>query len=201
MKLEGLQVDPQAEVLVLALAAPRVPAESHRAQGWQRQQGCDVEHRQVVPAHIQHLEVLVFRKSVRMDLWESGIVGHPQHNQAGQGPERPVLDPGQGVEREVQVGQFTQIPKRGFGDLRQGVVAAVQIHQVREVVEREGRQLHDAIVGDDELPRGQRQVDREGGQVLPSALNHQLVIAHAPVRAAGGDDRGRGDPKGQEQNN
>jgi len=106
LELEALQVDPQTQVLVVALAAPRVPAEPHRAQRGQRDQGGDVDDRQVVPTHVQHLEGRGFYKRVLVDLREPRVVGHPQHHQAHQGPECPVLDPDQGVEGEVQVDQL-----------------------------------------------------------------------------------------------
>ncbi len=106
LELEALQVDPQTQVLVVALTAPRVPAEPHRAQGGQSDQGGDVKDRQVVPTNIKHLEGCVFGKGVLVNLRESRVVSHPQHHQARQGAERPVLDPAQGVEGEVQVGQL-----------------------------------------------------------------------------------------------
>lgn len=99
-------MDPQGQVLVVAFAAPRVPAEPHWAQGGQRDQGGDVEDRQVVSAHIEYLKGRVLPKSVRVNFGEPRIVRHPQHHQARQGAERPVLDPGQSVEGEVQVGQL-----------------------------------------------------------------------------------------------
>lgn len=199
LELEALQVDPQTQVFVVALAAPGVPAEPQRAQSWQRHQRADVQDRQIVPTHVQHLKGPVFREGVLVNFRESRVVGHPEHDQTGQGAKGPVLDATQGVEGEIQVGQLLQIPKGGLGDLRQGVVAAVQVHQVGEVVERQRRQLRDAVVGDDQLPRGQRQVDRKRGQMLPGALNHQLVVAHAPVRAPRRQDRGGVHPRGEEK--
>lgn len=201
LELEAFQVDPQTQVFVIAPAAPRVPAEPHWAQSWQRHQRGNVQDRQIVPTHIQHLEGRVFREGVLVHFRESRVVGHPKHDQTGQRAKGPVLDAAQGVEGEVQIGQLPQIPKGGLGDLRQGVVAAVQVHQIGEVVERQRRQLHDAVVGDDQLPRGQRQVDRKGGQMLPGALNDKLIITHAPVRAPRRQHRGSVRPRGEEERN
>ena len=199
LELEALQVDPQTQVFVVALAAPRVPTEPHWAQSWQHHQRADVQHRQVVPTHIQHLEGQVFREGVLVNYREPRVVGHPEHDQTGQRAKGPVLDVAQRVEGEVQVSQLPQVPKGGLGDLRQGVVAAVQVHQIGEVVERQRRQLHDPVVGDDQLPRGQRQVDRKGGQMLPGALNDKLLVTHAPVRAARGQHRGSVAARGEEE--
>lgn len=199
LELVALYLHPEAEVLRVAVAPPGVPAEPQRAQRRQRDQAADVQARQVVPAHIQHLQSQVLRKGVRVDLPQARVICQSEHHQRRQGPERPVLDLQQGVEGQVQVGELAQVPERGLGDVRQRVVAAVQVDQVGQVVELQGRQVSDQVVGDDELPGRQGQVVGERGQVLPDALDHQLLVAHAPVRAAGGESRGRGHPHYKEE--
>ncbi|KAF3835035.1 hypothetical protein F7725_027593 [Dissostichus mawsoni] len=74
------------------------------------------------------------------------------------------------------------------------VVAAVQIDQIGQVVELQRREVPNAVVGDDELPGGQGQVIGELGELLPGALDHQLVVTHASIGAAGCESRGRGHP-------
>jgi len=194
LELEAFQVNPQAEVLVVAFAAPRVPTDPHGAQGWQRDQGGDVEDSQVVPAHIQYLQSNVLREGVRVDLTQTRIIRQPEHYQRRQRPESPVLDLQQGVERQVQIGEFPQVPESGLRDFCQRVVATIQIDQIGQVVELQRRQVPDAVVRDDKLPGRQGQVIGEQGEILPSALDHQLVVAHASVGAAGSECRRGGHP-------
>lgn len=192
-------MDPKAEILIIALAGPRVSAESQGAKDRQRDKGGDVEHRQIVPAHIQDLESCVFHEGFWVNLREPRVVRHPQHHQSCQRTERPIGDAGQSVKREVKVCQLPEIPERRLRYLCQRVVAAVQVHQVGQVVEPKRGQLSDAVVGDDELPRGQGHVAREGGQLLPGALDHQLLITHALVGAARGEHRGCARRRGKKQ--
>ncbi len=194
LELEALYLHPEAEVLRVTVAAPGVTAEPQRPQSRQGDQAADVEGRQVVPAHIQHLQSHVLREGIRVDLPQTRVIRQPEHHQGRQGPESPVLDLQQGVERQVQVGEFSQIPEGGLGDLGQRVVAAVQIDQIGQVVELQRRKVPDAVVGNDELPGCQGQVIGEQGELLPGALDHQLVVAHASVWAAGCESRGRGHP-------
>ncbi len=161
MELETLYLDPEAQVLRVAVAPPGVPAEPQRAQRRQRDQRADVEHSQVVAAHVQHLQRRVLRERVRVDLRQPRVICHPQHHHAGQRAKRPVLDLRQAVERQIQVGELAQVAKSRLGDLRQRVVAAVQVHQVRQVVELQRRKVADPVIGDDQLPGGQREVHGE----------------------------------------
>ena len=117
MKLEALHVDPEAQVLVVALAAPGVAAEAQRAERRQRDQRRDVERRQVVAAHVQHLQRRALGEGVGVDLGEALVVRHAQHHHAAQRAERAVLDARQRVERQVQVGQLAQVAERRLGDL------------------------------------------------------------------------------------
>lgn len=158
LELESLYLDPETEVLCVAVAAPGVPTQAKGAEGRQCDERTNVQHSQVVAADVQHLQRQVFRESIRMNLGECWVVCHSKHNETGQRPERPVLDLSQSVEGQVQIGKFAQVAKGRFRYLGEGVVAAVQVHQVRQVVELQSREVPNFVVGDDKLPGGEREI-------------------------------------------
>lgn len=106
-----------------------------------------------------------------MNLWESWVVRHSEHDETGQRPERPVLDLTQSVEGQVQIGKFAEVAKRRFRYLGDGVVAAVQVYQVGQVVELQCREVPDFVVGDDKLAGGEREIWGKLREFLPGALD------------------------------
>lgn len=114
LKFEALYLHPETQVLRVTVTLPRVATEAKGAQSRQRDEAADVQGRQVVSTHVEHLQRHVLRKGIRVDLAKTGVVRQPEHHQGRQRSESPVLDLQQGVKRQVQVGKFAQVPECGL---------------------------------------------------------------------------------------